>query len=309
MLYNLVTSQGVAEHRPDEELNMQGTPLRRVQVYTWLGLSGVYFMASPQIENGFTKISNELLEALAMVQMSGSEWQYLMCLVRKSYGYNQKEAWLKNSYVAIASGLPRQRVHEAKKRLLEKDIVTQKRDRITLNKDYETWKVSRKNVTLVTEKRDKLSRKSVPIKERKKTYKINTEQSSEITTKDMSFKNLRRYKEDGHWEDKAIDYDSGESIPDELDQEKEREREVNENIRHNLHLVEEARGLPFGKGKDMAFHVKIYRELLKAGWSDEVLMAAFLELVQSDYWKEKRLQGEFPGMNTLQSLLRNKKPQ
>ncbi len=266
-------------------------------------------MASPQTENGFTKVSNELLEALSMMQMSGSEWQYVMCLIRKTYGYNQKEAWVNNNYVSLVTGLPKQRVSEAKLRLLAKNIVTQKRDNISLNKDYDLWGLSRKSGLTVTEKRVELTRKSVSIKEKRKTIKEITEHSSEVTLKNMSFRNQRKYREDGHWEEKSIDADSREIVPDEVDTEKEKEREMNEAIRHNLHLVEEVRGLPFGYGKDMSFHVKIYRELLKVGWTDQTLMAAFLELVQSDYWKEKRQQGEYPGMNTLQSLLRNKKPQ
>jgi phage replication O-like protein O len=161
-------------------------------------------MASPQLEDGYTKVANELLEALVSVQMSGSEWQYLMCLIRKSYGYNQKEAWLKNTYVAKACGLHRQRVYEAKTRLLEKNIVTQKRDKIILNKDYETWKVSRKNVTLVTEKRYKVSRKSVPIKENKETI-LNKAAKAESM-------NWKKYNEDSHYEDNAIDLETGEPL-------------------------------------------------------------------------------------------------
>lgn len=154
-------------------------------------------MASPQLENGYTKVSNELLEALSIVQMSGTEWQYVTCLIRKSYGFNQKEAWIKNAYVAIVTGLPRQRIYEAKLRLLEKNIVTQNRDKISLNKDYETWNLSRKSVTRVTEKRSKKERKSVPIKETKKRNKI-----KEI----MSFK---KYNEDEHYEEGSIDLETG----------------------------------------------------------------------------------------------------
>lgn len=126
--------------------------------------------------------------------------------------------------------------------------------------------------------------------------------------KDMSFKNLRRYKEDGHWEEKAIDLDSGEEIADELEAEKVEERELNAKIRHNLKLVEEARGLPFGKGRDMNYHVKIYRELLKNGWSHEALFDTLLELINSDHWQAQRKVGQYPGMNTVQFTLRNKKP-
>lgn len=137
---------------------------------------------------------------------------------------------------------------------------------------------------------------------------LNTGQSPDNQSKDMSFKNMRRYKEDGHWEEPAIDAESGEAIEDEIDIEKAEERELNEKIRYNLRLAEESRGLPFGTGKDMAYHVKIYRELLKKGWSHEALFDTLLELINSDHWKKQRQVGQYPGMNTVQFTLRNKKP-
>jgi hypothetical protein len=135
-----------------------------------------------------------------------------------------------------------------------------------------------------------------------------SEQSSVVTEENMSFKNKRRYNEDGHWEEPAIDADTGEELAEPIDTEKEAEKELNEKIRHNLRLVEEPRGLPFGTGKDMAYHVKIYRDMLKAGWSHDSLVTGFIELINSEYWKEKREVGQYPGMNTLQSILRNQQP-
>jgi len=159
-------------------------------------------MASPQLENGFTQVSNELLEALSMMQMSGSEWQYVMCLLRQTYGFHKKEAWVNNNLIGLLTGLPRQRVYEAKLRLLAKNIVTEKRSKISINKDYESWKLSRKSGQTVTEKRYDLERKSVSIKETKKYNKI----------KEPMFKN--KYNEDGHYEEVAIDVETGEaSLP------------------------------------------------------------------------------------------------
>jgi len=122
--------------------------------------------------------------------------------------------------------------------------------------------------------------------------------------KDMTFKNQRKYEEC----ESVIDYDSGESVPEEGSLEKAEVRELNEKIRHNLHLVEEARGLPFGRGRDMSYHVKIYRELFATGWTHRTLIETFLEVINSDHWKGQRNVGQYPGMNTIQFTLRNKKP-
>jgi len=123
--------------------------------------------------------------------------------------------------------------------------------------------------------------------------------------KDMTWKNQRRYEEG---EDVVIDSETGEVVPNAIVAEKAEVRELNEKIRHNLKLVEEARGLPFGKGRDMNYHVKIYRELLQNGWTHQSLVSAMLELVNSDHWITERKVGQYPGMNTVQFLLRNKKP-
>lgn len=111
-------------------------------------------MASPQTENGFTKLANELLEHLSTVQMSGSEWQYVMCIIRKTYGYQKKEDWITNSQVVIATGLKKERVSEAKSRLLARKIVTENRNKISLQKDWEQWVELRKSVSFDTEKRN-----------------------------------------------------------------------------------------------------------------------------------------------------------
>lgn len=159
-------------------------------------------MASPQLEDGFTKVSNELLEALSMMQMSGSEWQYVMCLIRRTYGYNQKEAWVKNALVVLITGMPKQRVSEAKLRLLDKNIVTEKRDVISLNKDYDSWGKSRKSGLTVTEKRVEMTRKSVSIKEKRKYIK-------ETASKEEKNMPIKNYNEDGHYEEPSVDLETG----------------------------------------------------------------------------------------------------
>jgi len=131
-------------------------------------------MASPQLENGFTRIANEILESLSSVQMSGTEWQFVMCIFRKTYGFNKKEDWVTGSQIVAMTGLKKERVSEAKKRLLERNIVTEKRNKISFQKDYEQWIKLRKSVTVVTEKRNKVLRKSV-----------NTIDNKETITKDI----------------------------------------------------------------------------------------------------------------------------
>jgi len=118
-------------------------------------------MASPQLENGFTPIAHEIIEQLVRVKMSGTEWQYVMCIIRKTYGFRKKEDWITNSQIVKMTGLKKERVSEAKNRLLARNIVTENRNKISLQKDWEEWIELRKSVTVVTEKRNSELRKSV----------------------------------------------------------------------------------------------------------------------------------------------------
>lgn len=117
-------------------------------------------MASPQPDQ-FTKLSTELLEAFCRLQLSGSEWSFVHALIRKTYGYQKKEDWITNTQIMALTGLGKERVSEAKRSLIAKGIVTEKRNKIGLQKDYDKWKELRKNVTIVTEKRNSELRKNV----------------------------------------------------------------------------------------------------------------------------------------------------
>ena len=45
-------------------------------------------MASPQLEDGFTRVANELLEALAKLKLCAYETKVLIFIIRKTYGWN-----------------------------------------------------------------------------------------------------------------------------------------------------------------------------------------------------------------------------
>jgi len=154
-------------------------------------------MASPQLKKGYLSIANESIEALSAVKMSGTEWQYLMCLFRKTYGYHKKEDWITNTQVMKMTGLKKERVSEAKSRLLARNIVTEKRNNISYQKDYEKWIVLRKSVTIVTEKRNKVLRKSVPTKDRK----IKDTSQTSLTEE------LKANQEEVMWNKKSDDFE------------------------------------------------------------------------------------------------------
>lgn len=158
-------------------------------------------MASPQTEDGYTKIANELLDALCRIHLSGNEWCYVHALIRKTYGYNKKEDWITNSQICLVTGMNRQRVSEAKKVLVERGIVTENRNKISLNKNYEDWKLLRKSGQIVTENRNSLLRKTVHTKDN--TTKDNKGGSSPQVLSTKGKKDM------GNFDRVADDYEEG----------------------------------------------------------------------------------------------------
>ena len=135
-------------------------------------------MASPQKEDGYTAIANEIMEALAAYRIPGAQMQCLLHILRKTYGFNKKWDAISNSQFVKATGLIKQHVNRALKDLIDKNIVTKKGYRPAINycfnKNYKTWKLSPKKVTvtnngsIVTKKGAKLSPKKVTTKDKTK---------------------------------------------------------------------------------------------------------------------------------------------
>jgi phage replication O-like protein O len=109
-------------------------------------------MASPQKENGFTPIANELIEAFARTRINGEAMQVLMVIIRKTYGFNKKADKIALSQFTEVTGLKKPTVCKALHKLLGMGVITQK-DNATAKeycvvKDYSLWKPLPKKITL-----------------------------------------------------------------------------------------------------------------------------------------------------------------
>lgn len=164
-------------------------------------------MASPQWENGYTKIANELLEALCRVRISGEARQVLDVVIRKTYGYNKKEDRIALSQLCFGTGLKKSTVCKAIVKLQVMNLITKKDNGegniFKFNKDYSSWKPLPKKVTLPkkvmggTPKR----KQGVPKKE---TYKRNY--TKETNTKEIVSKETRELKAPNPHITELVDY-------------------------------------------------------------------------------------------------------
>jgi phage replication O-like protein O len=139
-------------------------------------------MASPQKENGYTPISNELFEAFYYCKLTEYERICVMHIWRKTYGWSKLEDWIANSQFSEETGIPKPHVTRTLKALREKNIVTSSGNKTRVEKDYSKWKVEWRKlphqVTPVTSP----GNKSLPDQVPTKTKKANIQKQSGETS-------------------------------------------------------------------------------------------------------------------------------
>lgn len=108
-------------------------------------------MDSPQLENGYVKIANEIIEALAKIRIPGECCQVLWVIFRKTYGWNKKEDMISFSQISEATGIKRPHVSRAISKLIDMRVVTKNGNsginKYRFNKVYGEWQALPKKVT------------------------------------------------------------------------------------------------------------------------------------------------------------------
>ena len=101
-------------------------------------------MASPQVEDGYTRIANELFEALAQIRIPGEARQVLDVIMRKSYGFHETWAEIALDYFALKTGMTRPSLCRAINKLEALNLIDKKAtptiNKYRINKDYSTWR-------------------------------------------------------------------------------------------------------------------------------------------------------------------------
>lgn len=108
-------------------------------------------MASPQLENGHTRIANELMEQLMKLYLAPNQWQVIVCIIRKTYGFHKKIDYITNSQICEGTGLVKSTVSRAVTVLKQRNIITRNGKHIGLQKDWEQWQKLAVQATKVSE--------------------------------------------------------------------------------------------------------------------------------------------------------------
>lgn len=96
-------------------------------------------MASPQLENGYTMVANELLEALAKIKLCSYETRVLLFIIRKTYGWHKKTDWISLSQIAMGTDIRKPHVSRTINSLKSRNIIERSNRCVGLQKNHEKW--------------------------------------------------------------------------------------------------------------------------------------------------------------------------
>ena len=145
-------------------------------------------MQGPQLEDGYTRIANEIVEQIGKRKLNGTQRAIIDQIWRYTYGFGRKDAELSLSFLSQAIGSTKSHVDREITALIDRNIVlvTGKTGRgrtLQFNKYFEEWKDRPTNIG---------QSQTVLQIEDGESYKCGTEPSYNCSTKQCG-----KYK--GNW--------------------------------------------------------------------------------------------------------------
>ncbi|CAI6024407.1 hypothetical protein PAECIP112173_00383 [Paenibacillus sp. JJ-100] len=148
-------------------------------------------MVSPQTENGYTRLANEILEHVARQRFNGIQRSIIDTVWRYTYGFQRKSHYLATTFIAVAIEADLKGVKVEMQRLIDWKVIQVVKEghgarprKIAFNKNYDEWIVGEnpppkiKKVTggesstaVVESSPPVIGESSPPKKERKKVLK------------------------------------------------------------------------------------------------------------------------------------------
>lgn len=93
-----------------------------------------------QLEDGYTRLANELLDAIMAAGLSETEMCVVLAVWRKTYGYSKKMDWISNEQLEQMIGKHLTHCSTAKNLLINKKVFIQEGRKVGMNTNVTEWK-------------------------------------------------------------------------------------------------------------------------------------------------------------------------
>ena len=157
-----------------------------------MGLAEVFYLPKSEpveqerrvadIDDGYTRFANELLEAIASADLTARQLKVMLAYVRKTYGFNKKTDRIADEQIAQLTGLSRQNVNKAKKELISMNCLFMDGNQIGVNSEVSAWQFSK--CLQVSNFVSKLETKNVSKLEPLNVSKLETHKRHSLKTKE-----------------------------------------------------------------------------------------------------------------------------
>jgi phage replication O-like protein O len=104
-----------------------------------------HLKGNPQLENGYTRIANELFEAIIEYPFTCAELRIILLIIRRTYGWKTSKSYISYGSVARKLQMDIRYVKRRISKLISECVLlkdkTEWENRIGLNKQYTSWQL------------------------------------------------------------------------------------------------------------------------------------------------------------------------
>ncbi|KAB5497781.1 replication protein [Serratia sp. RJAL6] len=93
-------------------------------------------------DDGYTRIANELLEAVMSADLTARQLKVALAIIRKTYGFGKKVDRITNTQIASMTGIHHTHVCTAKNEMIAMNIIITSGFQIGINKVVSDWKLN-----------------------------------------------------------------------------------------------------------------------------------------------------------------------
>lgn len=92
----------------------------------------------------YTKMPNQILQPLLMINLQSYEIRILLAIARKTYGFNKDKDYINQRQLKKLTGIKQPHISRTLKSLLEKKMIIKNGKELAIQKNYKLWEITEK---------------------------------------------------------------------------------------------------------------------------------------------------------------------